>query len=93
MCNKYINIIAASSFSVYLLHQNLYLVNCYKNTITDINWNNLYSNFFCIMGTIVGWFLAAILIDQLRLVLWNMACRIPDKIRRFYTNMEEKAKF
>lgn len=69
--NRFINWLGASSFAVYLLHCNPNVYELYLNSVKTVVES--YNNSGCIiaLGVIVGWFLVAVLVDQLRTFIWN----------------------
>lgn len=71
--NKYINWIASSCFGIYLLHSNSYLAKPYYDNVI-LNWFYNYSTIdflFFIIPFIVFVFILAIVIDKIRMFLWN----------------------
>ena len=86
--NGFINTVAASSFSVYLLHQNSHCVNYYIKSIKSVTPGQSYVELLCIIGIVMCWFIAAILIDQIRIILWDMYSTFASKMRRLYGNSE-----
>ena len=70
---RIINFLAASAYAVYLLHINDFvLVNYFKATVLEIYNNN--SGIAClalILTFLIAVYLAAVVIDQLRKLLWT----------------------
>ena len=66
-----INKIAASSFAVYLLHCHPFLYSYYLESIRSINASNVFINALFILCVIGLWFAVAILLDFLRIFIWN----------------------
>ena len=70
--NKYINIIAKSSFSVYIIHFNPYIFPFFRDIVSRIG--SQYSNLslvFVLFFFMVVVFLICVLIDQIRICTWN----------------------
>lgn len=71
--NYILNFIARSVFSVFLLNTQTYLFeHVFKSTVKDIYYN--YDGFVCLLmlfSYIIGFFIAAILLDQPRKWLWK----------------------
>ena len=66
-----LNKIAASSFSVYLLHCHPLLYSFYLSSVSDIQYKDVFLKSICFFGVICLWFWVAILLDFLRIFLWN----------------------
>ena len=80
--NKYINIIAKSSFSVYIIHFNPYIFPFFRDIVSRIG--NQYSNLslvFILFFFMVVVFLICVLIDQIRICTWNFLNYIIKKNR------------
>lgn len=76
--NKFVNGIAASCFSVYLLHTHPLLFDRYYLSIINY-WFYAEPRFHFLLYTsslIAFFFLISILIDKIRLFLWNRLCKI-----------------
>lgn len=71
LSNRFINWLGASSFAVYLLHCNPNVYELYLNSVETVVESHNNSGYIIALGVIVGWFLIAILADQLRLFIWN----------------------
>ena len=70
--NNYINIIAKSSFAVYIIHFNPYIFPFFRDIVYNIEMQ--YSNLalvFVLFFFMVVVFLICILIDQIRICTWN----------------------
>lgn len=72
--NRLINKIAASCFAVYLLHCNPYTYyNYYLESVRSIcNNNNLVVDGLLVFCIICIWFVASVLLDQVRIWIWNL---------------------
>ena len=80
--NKYINIIAKSSFSVYIIHFNPYIFPFFRDIVSRIG--SQYSNLslvFILFFFMVVVFLICVLIDQIRICTWNFLNYIIKKNR------------
>lgn len=77
--NRFINWLGASSFAVYLLHCNPNVYELYLNSVKTVVESHNNSGYIIALGIIVGWFLVAVLVDQLRVFIWNCVTR---KIKR-----------
>lgn len=78
--------VSSSSFAVYLLHANPFALSVwYKPVVSGLyqmtDW--VFVNEICILAFVVGVFVVAIVIDRLRIVLWDIVWRKMEKpIRR-----------
>lgn len=78
--------VSSSSFAVYLLHANPFALSVwYKPVVSGLyqmtDW--VFVNEICILAFVVGVFVVAIVIDRLRIVLWNIVWRKMEKpVRR-----------
>lgn len=78
-----VNKIAASSFAVYLLHCHPFIYPYYLISISNLNHQNVLIEFCLIIGAVCLWFLFAVLVDFMRIFVWNRfievryAARIP----------------
>lgn len=72
-----VNKIAASSFAVYLLHCHPFIYPYYLISISNLNHQNVLIEFCLIIGAVCLWFLFAVLIDFMRIFVWNrfIVCR------------------
>lgn len=70
--NTIVNKIAASSFAVYLLHCHPFLYSYYLESIRCINASNVIINALFILCVICLWFIIAILLDCMRIFIWNI---------------------
>lgn len=68
-----INWIAKSTFAIYLVHTNMYLMSSYYVKFSNNIYNEYSSILYLILmaGYLGAWFMAAILLDKIRLYLWN----------------------
>ena len=80
-----INFIAKSCFSAYLLHCNTNVWDIYLGTIQSqvVNQNSI--EYIKVLIVIVVWFIMAVLIDQIRLLLWMLVSKAT---RQFIRDME-----
>jgi len=69
--NRFINWLGASSFAVYLLHCNPNVYELYLNSVKTVVESHNNSGYIMALGVIGGWFLVAVLVDQLRMFIWN----------------------
>lgn len=75
--SKFINCVAASCFAVYLLHTNSnvytqYYIQSIKYLVPDYT----ALAFFCVVGCVSIWYILAILLDKLRIILYELLSRI-----------------
>ena len=70
--NNYINIIAKSSFAVYIIHFNPYIFPFFRDMVRSIEmqYSNL-SRVFVLLFFMVVVFLICVVIDQIRICTWN----------------------
>lgn len=79
--SKFINWLAASSFAVYLLHGNQ-MREYFTNTIQNIY--NSYNGVDCVLLVflfLVLVYVASVVIDQLRIITWNLLCNLKENVR------------
>ena len=79
--SKLINWLAASSFAVYLLHGNQ-MREYFTETIQHIY--NSYSGLGCVLLVflfLVLVYIASVVIDQLRIITWNLLCNLKENVR------------
>lgn len=69
--NKIINKVGLSCFAVYLFHSNPNVCNIYISTIQSSIMNETLIGFLKVVIVICFWFFLAILLDQVRALLWN----------------------
>lgn len=69
--NRFINWLGASSFAVYLLHCSPNMYELYLNSIKSVVVSHNNSGYIIALGVIVCWFVVAVLVDQLRVFIWN----------------------
>lgn len=77
--SKIINWLAASCFAVYLLHGNQ-MREYFTNTIQDIY--DSYNGASCVLVVflfLVLVYVASVVIDQLRIITWNLLCNFKEK--------------
>lgn len=70
--NKYINIIAKSSFAVYIIHFNPYMFPYFRDIVCNIEMQ--YSNLALVLVLfffMIVVFLICVIIDQIRICMWN----------------------
>lgn len=74
-----VNRIAASCFAAYLLHCNPNIYSLFVKSVGDMV---LYNTFIelRILGIVCVWFILSILLDSLRVSLWNLTLKIQDVI-------------
>lgn len=83
--------VSSSSFAVYLLHANPFALSVwYKPMVLNIykmtDW--VFVNELCILAFVIGVFVVAIIIDRLRIVIWNIVWRIMERpVRRVVEKM------
>lgn len=79
--NKLINFIAASSFAVFLLHTNPNIYEPYFQRYIKVLFNQKSGFEYTLWITclLIGTFICAILIDQIRKISWNKILHIYDK--------------
>ena len=83
--SKFINSIGASSFAVYLLHTNSNIYSSFFiQSIKDMMQNYTIFAFFNVVWCVCVWFVIAILIDKLRVILYCMI-----SVRLFKRNIVE----
>ena len=73
--NSIVNYIARSCFAVYLLHCNSFLWDIYLESIQCIVVNHTLSEYLLLFPILLMWFIAAVVIDQLRLLLWSFTIK------------------
>ena len=75
--NSSINKIAKSTFAVYLVHTNMFLMSYYVSFANKL-YNNLSGVIYLLVMLVYlgAWFFASIGIDQVRLIIWNRICQI-----------------
>lgn len=83
--NIIINYIAKSCFAVYLLHCNSYIWEFFLGTIRGNMINQTPLEYFHVFAIIVIWFVLAILIDQVRLLLWNLVLKLVSPLLERWT--------
>lgn len=69
--NKIVNTFGISSFAVYLLHCNPNVFNLYVDSIRTIVVNHNAIEFLLVLVMICIWFLSAVIIDRLRIIIWD----------------------
>ena len=67
-----INNIAVSCFSVYLFHSNPNLIYRYTESVGGINMGSKILDSIVVLGVISIWFVIPILMDKLRILIYNM---------------------
>lgn len=75
---RIINWIAASSFAVFLFYGNNTFLGTYTQYVRSIF--DQYSGvvyFLIIMGYMAAWFAVAVILDQIRILLWKSIVRFP----------------
>ena len=71
--SKFINWVAASSFAVYLLHANPHIFSRYVEFFADLyRQTDSLAYWFYTLGYLILVYIAAILADQFRIVLWKL---------------------
>ena len=84
--NSFINKIAASVFAVYLLHDGPYTFPILKNLIHNIYYSNSFLlSIIKILCVALAIFVVAILVDQLRIIIWRGLCILVDSSRKIIT--------
>ena len=75
--NSSINKIAKSTFAVYLVHTNMFLMSYYVSFANKL-YNNLSGVIYLLVMLVYlgAWFFASIGIDQVRIIIWNRICQI-----------------
>ena len=73
--NRFINWLGASSFAVYLFHCNPNMYELYLNSIKTVVVSHNNRGYIIVLGVIVGWFLVAVLVDKLRVCIWNRVAK------------------
>ena len=74
--NKVINWVAASAFAVFLFHMNLF-DELFRPIMTNLYSG--YSGITCLLfmfGAVLGFFIVAILVDQVRKFIWNWISKV-----------------
>lgn len=75
--SKAINLVAASSFAVFLSHYNVYIIPHYTDTIRSLYAHHGLAAFWGMtLLLLAGIFAASVLIDQLRIGLWTGLLRV-----------------
>lgn len=83
-----INTIAASCFSVYLIHSNPNIIeNFYIFTIQKIHLNGGEFEILFIFLFLITFFIGSVLIDQIRIFCWNMIMKIRPMNNKKATNV------
>ena len=80
----FVNMVAKSSFAVYLLHQHLLVGGAYFAPCMKTLYRH-YDGIACLllMGlACAGWFAAAVVLDRPRIWLWRLLCAIIPRLRR-----------
>lgn len=78
--SRFINWVAVSAFSVYLTHANAYLAKYYNGTILRwFNENSTFSFILCTATLIIGVFIVSVLLDKVRILLWNWIKKMYNK--------------
>lgn len=72
--SKSINFIASSAFSVYLLHDNIFISHDFF--IPLIKFIGVNYGFLAIAGVIIGIFVLSVLLDQPRKLLWTLLQKV-----------------
>lgn len=69
--SRIVNFVGISSFAVYLLHCNPNVFNLYVDSIETIGADSNGMEFLLVPVVICIWFISAVLIDKLRIIIWS----------------------
>lgn len=79
--SKAVNFVAGSAFAIYLLHMHPLLCPTYREVCRELYFgNSLWPYLGKITAFIAAIFAAALLIDQVRKLLWRLICRLISRL-------------